>query len=65
MTLNQIRHRAQQMGLKINSRMRKADLIWAIQYHEGNNTCFGADWRFDCPQYDCCWREDCLKPRPT
>ncbi|HEY7746805.1 MAG TPA: hypothetical protein VIA07_10735 [Desulfuromonadales bacterium] len=39
-------------------------MIRAIQRAEGNQDCFGAAWRFDCQQVDCCWRADCLTKNP-
>lgn len=64
MKLADIKKRAQQINLSGISRMRKPDLIRAIQTKEGNQPCFGADWRFECGQEDCCWREDCRIDQP-
>ena len=40
-------------------KMKKAEMIRAIQEQEGNFPCFetAADY---CDQDDCMWREDCL-----
>jgi len=46
------------------AKLRKAELIRAIQQGEGNQECFGAPWRFDCQQTGCCWRQDCLTKNP-
>lgn len=40
-------------------KMKKPDLIRAIQKAEGNTPCFGSAAP-DCPQTNCCWREDCM-----
>jgi len=63
MNMNEIRDRARAAGI-VSGKMRKAELIRVMQRTEGNQDCFGADWRFDCSQYGCCWREDCLTKKP-
>lgn len=40
-------------------KMRKADLIHAIQENEGNSPCFQTG-RTTCDQMTCCWRADCM-----
>jgi len=64
MNLSTVKERARQIQLSGISKMRKPELIRAIQTKEGNPPCFGADWRFDCRREDCCWREDCLTENP-
>jgi hypothetical protein len=64
MKLAEIRQRAVALGVSGSRRLRKAELIRAIQLREGNQSCFGADWRFACGQMDCCWRGDCQTERP-
>ncbi len=64
MKLIEVRDRARAAGVKQAAKMKKAELIRTVQRTEGNPACFGADWRFDCPQLQCCWREDCLTPNP-
>jgi len=64
MKATQIRERARQLDIKGSSKLRKAELIRAIQRAEGNPDCFGAEWRFNCPEFQCCWREDCLTDKP-
>ena len=59
MNIQAIRTIARQHGVKI-SRMRKADLIRAVQRAEGNFDCFGAPSDGYCDQPQCIWREDCL-----
>lgn len=58
MTKAEIVRRARALGIK-TSRLRKAELIRAIQVAEGNFPCFGTADGF-CDRYDCLWREDCL-----
>lgn len=63
MLVSQIQQQAKQLGIR-GTKMRKGEMIRAIQHAEGNSACFGADWRFSCSQADCAWREDCLKKSP-
>ena len=60
MTINEVRRRAKDKGLKIASIQTKAQLIRAIQKAEGNFECFGTT-QGSCDQMNCLWREDCLK----
>jgi len=55
-----VRKRAKERGLK-TSRLKKADLIRAIQVAEGNFPCFGTAREY-CDQVNCLWRKDCLRP---
>lgn len=64
MTVNEIRDRAQILGLTLPARMRKGEMIRSIQREEGNQDCFGAVWRASCPWSDCCWRSDCNVTTP-
>lgn len=64
MNVIEIRERGRKLGLSGMSRLRKGHMIRAIQTAEGNQNCFGASWRFDCQQFDCCWRQDCLTNNP-
>jgi hypothetical protein len=57
---SEIRERAQAIGITGFDEMNKGEMIRAIQRTEGYRECFGHLWRFDCLEYDCCWREDCL-----
>lgn len=53
--------RAIAKGRRINpARMKKAELIKAIQRVEVNNDCVGTTPEA-CGQITCLWREDCLK----
>lgn len=61
MTLAEIKSKAKGMGIN-PGRMKKADLIHAIQTSEGNTPCFGSGTPA-CPYTTCCWRMDCLSSR--
>lgn len=60
MTMKDIREKARVLKVANYSRMRKDDLIKAIQMAEGNSACYKTIP--DCRQADCCWMEDCLAP---
>ena len=62
MTLPEIRMKAKALGLK-PGRMKKAELIHAIQLAEGYTPCFGTS-DGNCSQTDCCFLKDCLKDKP-
>ena len=57
MTLKDIRVKARELRVKNYSRMRKDDLIRAIQEKEGNAPCYQNI--NDCGESDCLWRPDC------
>lgn len=40
-------------------KMKKTDLVRAIQGKEGNAECFDTGNSQKCGQKDCCWMEDC------
>lgn len=61
MNMNAIRSQAKSIGVKGAGKMRKDELIRAIQHLEGHQPCFAAAWRGDCQQADCAWRSDCLE----
>ena len=61
MNMPEIKDRAQALGIA-PGRMKKTELIHAIQQAEGNPTCYG--WsNGQCSQTNCCWMQDCLKIR--
>lgn len=60
MNLKAIKEIAQKNGVK-TGKMKKDELIRAIQRAEGNSDCFGTGISAHCSQDDCLWREDCLK----
>jgi Rho termination factor-like protein len=57
MTKNQIMEKARILGVKKYSRLRKADLIRAIQQKEGNSPCYQA--LSDCQEPECLWKPGC------
>lgn len=61
MKINEIKEKAKALGI-IPGKMKKPELVHAIQETEGNTQCFG---RSDgqCPQTDCCFMRDCIKIR--
>jgi len=59
MKMLEIKKIASTMGIKAG-KMKKSELIWAIQSKEGNSPCFQQDTSASCRQMDCCWRDDCL-----
>ena len=60
MNLKDIKGIAQKQGVKAG-KMKKDEIIRAIQRAEGNFDCFGTAISSQCSQSDCLWREDCLK----
>jgi hypothetical protein len=61
MNMTAVREQAKAIGVTSTGKMRKGDLIRAIQSKEGNQPCFEADWRADCQEMHCSWRPDCLE----
>jgi hypothetical protein len=59
MTLKDVKERAKNYDIKV-SKMKKDEIVRAIQRAEGNFDCFGTAISGDCSQKDCLWREDCL-----
>jgi len=57
--IKEIREMAKQLGVR-SARMRKGDLIRAIQRAEGNFDCYGTATEEECDQEECLWREDCF-----
>lgn len=54
-----IREIARKMGIK-TGKMKKAELIRAIQKAEGNIPCYAIRGH-ECDQINCLWREDCIE----
>lgn len=54
-----IREIARKIGVK-TGKMKKPELIRAIQRAEGNIPCY-ATGAHECDQINCLWREDCIK----
>jgi len=61
MKMREIRAMAKFWGLKDTFGLSKAELIRRIQVAEGNFDCFGTATDY-CDQFQCCFREDCLRP---
>ncbi len=59
MKMTEIKIKAKTLDIKAG-RMKKTELIRAIQAKEGNAPCFQTNIT-SCAQTDCCWRVDCLK----
>jgi hypothetical protein len=58
MKLEEIKEIAKQHNIKVG-KLKKADLVRAIQEAEGNEVCFETDTSKSCGQDLCRWREDC------
>ncbi len=54
-----VKNIAKKHGIK-TEKMKKADMIRAIQRAEGNFDCFGSALSGECSQAECLWRKDCL-----
>jgi hypothetical protein len=60
MKLIEIRKYAWEKGVD-PGKMKKADMIRAIQAAEGNPTCYGSERKSYCPETECLWESDCKK----
>jgi hypothetical protein len=58
MKVAEIKSKAKEMGINVN-KMKKEQIIQAIQSKEGNFPCFRTA-NGSCEQADCLWRTDCL-----
>ncbi|MEJ2688377.1 MAG: SAP domain-containing protein [Deltaproteobacteria bacterium] len=58
MKIGEIQKKAKSMGIS-PARMKKIDLVRAIQQKEGYFACFQTG-KLDCAQSDCSWRSDCI-----
>ena len=58
MNMNQIKEVARDRGVKAG-KMKKTELVRAIQEAEGNTPCFASGQVDSCGQQQCLWREDC------
>lgn len=58
-----IKEIAKKMGIRIG-KMKKPELIRAIQTAEGNIPCY-ATRGHECDQINCLWREDCINALQT
>lgn len=59
MLLKDIKEIAKAMDIN-PGKMKKDELIHAIQLKEGNFACFGTAADGECDQMSCRWRQDCL-----
>lgn len=59
MKLDEIKEIAKLHNIKVG-KMKKADLVRAIQQAENNNVCFETGQAKNCGQDACLWREDCV-----
>jgi hypothetical protein len=59
MKISAIKEKAQSLGIE-PGKMKKEDLIHAIQRAENNTPCFGKSGG-QCPYVNCCFMYDCLK----
>jgi len=58
MNISQIKAKAKALGVTLG-KLKKPELILAIQKAEKNTPCFGTG-ASTCPYTDCCWRSDCI-----
>ncbi|MBI5642364.1 MAG: SAP domain-containing protein [Deltaproteobacteria bacterium] len=58
MLMEEVRAKAKGLGIK-TSRVKKMEIIKAIQKAEGNFPCFATADDY-CDQVLCCFRQDCL-----
>jgi hypothetical protein len=58
MKISEVKAKAKAVGVE-PGKMKKAELIRAIQRAEGYNACYGSEGSKDCPQVACCFIMDC------
>lgn len=58
MNLEEIKKIAKQHDIKVG-KLKKAELVRAIQLAEDNNVCFETAQVSECGQSECLWRADC------
>ncbi len=59
MNINEVRKIAKSKGVS-SAKLKKAEIIKAIQRAEGNFDCFGTAVDGFCDQSACLWYEDCV-----
>jgi len=59
--MNDIRAKAKALGIR-PGKMKKTELIHAIQIREGYTPCFARS-NGQCTNTECCFRADCLKTK--
>ena len=60
MDMKELRKIAKRHGIN-TAKMKKEDVIRAIQRAEGNFDCFGSARSGHCSQDACLWRQDCRR----
>jgi hypothetical protein len=60
MIMREIREIAKGKGIE-PGRLKKTELVRAIQNVEGYSDCFATAYVHECNQLNCLWREDCMK----
>ena len=63
MNMTDIKTKAKEVGVKIG-KLRKGDLIRAIQTKEGNFPCYETAKDY-CSEKACCWRDACMPSKKT
>ena len=58
MKLDELKEIAKKHNIKIG-KMKKSELVQAIQAAEGNDACFDSGQAAVCGQEECLWRSDC------
>jgi hypothetical protein len=58
MKLDEIKEIAKQHNIKVG-KLKKVELVQAIQAAEGNVVCFETGQASECGQAECLWRDDC------
>lgn len=58
MNLDVIKEIAKRRDIKVG-KLKKAELVRAIQLAEANEPCFGLGHASECGQGECLWRADC------
>ena len=59
MKLDEIKEIAKQHNIKVG-KLKKTELVRAIQLAEGNEACFDSGKASECGQDECLWRVDCI-----
>lgn len=60
MKMQEIREIAKRKGID-SGKLKKTELIRAIQKGEGYSDCFATPYVRECHEINCLWREDCMK----
>ncbi|MBU0680902.1 MAG: hypothetical protein KKD73_05725 [Proteobacteria bacterium] len=63
MNMTEIKEKAKSLGVQVG-KLRKDEVIKAIQTKEGNFPCFGTAKDY-CVEKLCCWRDACLPSKKT